>query len=193
MSVDYYDARAKSYYEQTVSADTSSLYQPFLVLVPPGGHILDAGSGSGRDTKEFLRQGYTVTAIDASWEMTKLSSQLTGQQTLQMRFQEMAFQDCLDGVWACASLLHVPRDEINQVFQRFTAALKSGGIWYMSFKLGNEERIAGDRLFNDYNESLAKQLLSQHPALQLLEVWQTLDKLPNGRNLEWINVLVRKL
>jgi len=193
MLVDYYDAHAKSYYEHTISADMSSLYQPFLALVHPCGHILDAGSGSGRDTKEFLRQGYTVTAIDASWKMTKLSSQLIGQQTLQMRFQDMAFQECFDGIWACASLLHVPRDEIDQVFQRFTAALKPGGVWYMSFKLGNEERITADRLFNDYNEQLIKQLLSKHPSLELLEVWQTSDKMPNSRNLRWINVLARKL
>lgn len=152
-----------------------------------------AGSGSGRDTKEFSRQCYTVTAIDGSWEMTKLSSQLTGQQTLQMRFQDMAFQECFDGIWACASLLHVPRDEIDQVFQRFTTALKPRGVWHTSFKLGSEERITGDRLFNDYNEWLIKQLLSKHPSLELLEVWQTSDKMPNSRNLKWINILARKL
>jgi SAM-dependent methyltransferase len=193
MSVDHYNAHAKSYYEQTLSVDLSNLYQPILALIPACGHILDAGSGSGRDTKEFLRRGYTVTAIDASWEMTRLSSQLTGQQTLHMRFQEMNFQECFDGIWACASLLHVPRDEIALVFQRLTVALKPRGVWYMSFKLGSEERITGDRLFNDYNEPLIKQLLSKHSSLELLEVWQTLDKMPNSRNLRWINVLARKL
>lgn len=192
-SVRYYNTHASNYFRQTVDIDLSHLYEPFLALIPKGGHILDAGSGSGRDTKVFLERGYSVTAIDASLEMVKLSSQLTGQPTLHLSFQKMTFKECFEGIWACASLLHVPRAEIDQVFDCFVTALKPSGIWYMSFKLGSSERIAGDRFFNDYNKTLLKQLLNEYSCLKLLKIWQTSAQLPGGRRVEWINGLVNKL
>jgi ubiquinone/menaquinone biosynthesis C-methylase UbiE len=55
-----------------------ALYEPFLSRVRPGGHVLDAGCGSGRDALAFLRRGYHVTAIDASPAMAGLASSVIG-------------------------------------------------------------------------------------------------------------------
>ncbi len=64
-----------------------SLYRPFLELVPGDGRILDAGCGSGRDTKAFLERGYQVTAIDASGKMIEATTRLTDRPAKQMRIQ----------------------------------------------------------------------------------------------------------
>ena len=79
MSTEFYNINAKDFYERTVSLDIKNLYEPFLERIEKGAHILDAGCGSGRDTKYFLEQGYKVTAFDGSHAMAQLASELTGQ------------------------------------------------------------------------------------------------------------------
>lgn len=193
MTIDYYNQRSQSFFDQTINIDTQELYEPFLSLLPPSTHILDAGSGSGRDTKAFLDRGYAVSAIDASEAMVQLSSEFTGQDTALMTFEEMPFENCFDGIWACASLLHVPSIEIHSVFQRFEKALKPDGIWYLSFKLGDGERWHEGRLFNDFDEERFCENMSAHPGLETLRLWQTSDQRPNRDCNRWLNALVTKL
>jgi hypothetical protein len=57
--------------------------------------------------------------------------------------QEIEYQNEFDGVWACASLLHVPRKEIDDVLERIILALRPEGICYLSFKEGDGERLQG--------------------------------------------------
>ena len=73
MSTEFYNINAKDFYERTVSLDIKNLYEPFLERIEKGAHILDAGCGSGRDTKYFLDQGYKVSAFDASSEMVLIT------------------------------------------------------------------------------------------------------------------------
>jgi SAM-dependent methyltransferase len=134
--VDYYEANAHSFYQSTYDIDMSSLYEPFLSLLRPGAHILDAGCGSGRDALAFLNRGYEVTALDASESMTRLASRHIGRPVLHMSFDEVRFRDHFDGVWACASLLHIPRHRMREVLERFVLALRTGGLMYASFKYG---------------------------------------------------------
>lgn len=78
----------------------------------------------GRDSKHFIEKGYTVTAFDASGIMCEYASKLTGQEVRKLTFQEIDYQDCFDGIWACASLLHVLEDEMVTVLKNIAAALK---------------------------------------------------------------------
>lgn len=189
-TIEYYNKNALSYYEQTVNIDMSDIYEPFLELIPKGGHILDAGCGSGRDTKEFLCRGYKVTAIDASEEMVKLSSQLTEQKTMQMRFQDLAFDQQFDGIWACASLLHIPRNEISLIIQKFINITRPNSTWYISFKLGTQEVFLDGRLYNNYDESLIESLLADYSFLRTVKVWQTISFASQQKLVKWLNVLV---
>jgi len=66
MTIAFYDKNGKEFAARTQHLDATALYQPFLALVPVNGHLLDAGCGSGRDSRAFLERGYTVNAIDAS-------------------------------------------------------------------------------------------------------------------------------
>src|ERR687885_194185 len=140
ITIDFYNEHAQDFYHRTVNVDMRELYAPFLALLPAGAHILDAGCGSGRDSLYFKQHGYQVTALDASAELVKLSSQLLQQPVLHLTFQEVDFDERFDGIWACASLLHVPRIEIDDVLRRLTKALKPGAILFTSFKNGNTEQ-----------------------------------------------------
>lgn len=93
----------------TVNLDVDVLYKPFLQLLPPKARILDAGCGAGRDLKAFAEAGYVVLVMDASPQMVATAATFRQQKVIQKRFQEIAWVEEFDGIWACASLLHVPK------------------------------------------------------------------------------------
>ncbi|MBD2110010.1 class I SAM-dependent methyltransferase [Nodosilinea sp. FACHB-13] len=191
-SISFYDEQGDAYFQATVEVDMGELYAPFLSLLPDKAHILDAGCGAGRDTKAFLEKGHQVTAIDASIKLVELSSQFTGKSTQLMKFQDMNFGNVFDGIWACASLLHIPSHEIHMVLARFINALKMDGVLYISFKLGHGERQDGDRLFVDYNENSLQTLIGSFPELQVYRIWRSPNKGLGNQNLTWINALILK-
>jgi len=191
-TIKYYDENAKAFFENTKDADMKEVYELFLKYLPPEAKILDLGCGSGRDTKYFLEKGYDVTAVDGSIEMVKLSTHFTGKQTLHLTFDEINFNDEFDGVWACASLLHVPRSKINPVFKKIYLALKKGGVFYSSYKYGNKEEFRNGRFFNNYDEISFNELLKNHPYFTLLEMKVTGDVRKGRENEKWLNVVLRK-
>ena len=102
MSVDYYNQNADSYFADTVGADVRHLRSKFLIHLPAGRDILDAGCGSGRDALAFHGAGYRVTAFDASAEMCRKAHEYTNASVIQMTFQQMIWRCEFDGIWACA-------------------------------------------------------------------------------------------
>jgi 2-polyprenyl-3-methyl-5-hydroxy-6-metoxy-1,4-benzoquinol methylase len=117
MSTRYYDLNAPSFTENTLHVDMSDLYRRFLSFLTERAYILYCGCGSGRDSLAFLRLGYQVEAIDASPEMVKTAKEITGLNVLLRSFDEIEDVKKYDGIWACASLLHVPSKELNAVLK----------------------------------------------------------------------------
>ncbi|UJZ95067.1 class I SAM-dependent methyltransferase [Photobacterium damselae subsp. damselae] len=140
MTIQYYNENAQSFVDGTVNVDMEALYSPFVKLLRDNALILDAGCGSGRDTKAFLSMEFDVEAIDASEEMVRHATAYTGINVKQQTFQDIDVSNSYDGIWACVSLLHVPQDQLFTVFNQLEKTLKAGGVWYFSFKYGNEER-----------------------------------------------------
>ena len=185
----YYEERAGEYLARTANLEMEPLYGPFLALVPKGGKILDAGCGPGRDVVAFSRRGYQVTAFDSSAKMVELATSQTGIAINQMRFQDLNHDQEYDGIWACASLLHVPAGEIDDVLKRFSRALKPGGVCFMSFKQGDGERIEEGRRFIDFTEATLREKLTQIPGITIRRIWGCEDQA--GRpEVRWVNALV---
>lgn len=185
---EYYETWAEEYAARTNHLAMDALYAPFLERMPARGSILDAGCGPGRDAQEFLKRGYEVTACDASARMVELARQKTGIQVAQLRFQDFSFVDQFDGIWACASLLHVPSEELDDVLERLTHALKPAGTLFASFKLGNGERKEDGRRFLDFTEETLRQRLMGIHGLTVMRIWTTPDE--QGRaNVRWVNGL----
>lgn len=190
----YYERNALRYFNSTVKADLSALYERFLRYVQVGGRILDAGSGSGRDTLAFLKSGYTVDAFDSSPALAELSSRLTGIGTQVMRFEELEEVERYDGIWACAALLHVPQKQLPDVMARLVHALKHGGALYLSFKLGPGERLAEDgRFFTDMDELRLTRLIETTRGLALKEMWITGGEDSFKGQDTWVNVIAVKV
>ena len=190
-TLDYYNRSADKYIEDSLHADVSDLYAHFLPKVPKGGSILDLGCGSGRDSKHFMELGYHVTAVDGSEEFCRRASSLLGIEVKCKLFDEIDFISEFDGVWDCASLLHVPKNEIHGILQKIEKALKAEGIFYMSFKYGTEERIAGERTFSDYTEQDIPWLLSK-TNMKCIEYWISEDVRADRIGEKWLNIITRK-
>ena len=190
-NVEYYNINAESFFAGTVNADMSLWRDKFAAYIPDGGRILDAGCGSGRDSRAFMQQGYSVVAFDASSEMCRMASELIGQDVRQMRFDEMAFEDEFDGIWACASLLHVPTDDLPDILGKVRKALKTQGILYISFKYGEGTKIRGERSFSDFTEASVRVMLDQ-AEFDILECGVTSDIRPGRADEKWVNVIAQK-
>lgn len=190
MSVEFYETNADSFIAQTFDVDMASLYQPFCKHLKPGASVLDAGCGSGRDALAFSRMGYDVVAFDASPKMVDAASKRAGVPVYEMTFEDMTFDQLFDGIWACASLLHVPRMHLSEVLRSLASFLKPTGVLYASFKYGEQVREKDGRYFNDLNEKLLAEHLEDVPVLSVLEVWVTSDRRPDRSEERWLNCLM---
>jgi SAM-dependent methyltransferase len=177
----------------TKDVDITELHDRFLSLLPANACILDLGCGSGRDSKAFLDRGYRVRSVDGSPEMCRSASTLTGQRVLCMMFNELAVESEFEGVWACASLLHVPKNQLTSILWKVARALKPGGIFYVSFKYGDYEGIRNERHNTDMTEESFRHHISSVKDFEILDMW-TGERLARiGREeMMWLNVLVKK-
>lgn len=188
----YYEKNAESFSDTTVGVDMEDIRFRFLKELPEGAYILDLGCGSGRDTKVFLEKGYRVDASDGSAELCKKASALTGIPVKCMLFQELEAVDVYDGIWACASILHLPKKDLADVLCKIAAALKKNGVLYTSFKYGSFEGMRNGRYFTDFREDSLREFWERAIPLSIVEVWTTEDVRPGREEERWINLLARR-
>ena len=167
-TLDYYDQNAEGFAAGTLDVKFTAIQDRFLGYLAPGALILDFGCGSGRDS----RSGIPVK---------------------QMLFDELCEVERYDGIFACASILHVPSAALPDIFRRLKRAVKRDGIIYVSFKYGDFEGERNGRYFTDLTEERLKALLVEADPIAPLvinDLWITGDARP-GRNREmWLNAIL---
>ncbi|WP_409202796.1 class I SAM-dependent methyltransferase [Vibrio sp. SS-MA-C1-2] len=192
MTNQYYNNNAKGFFDSTVNVNVTELYEQFLPHVPNNGTILDAGCGSGRDSKNFLNLGYQVTAFDASESLVKLASEYLGLTVSKSTFKTFSAKIAsFDAIWACASLLHVPDKELPSVFLRLGKLLKPNGVFYCSFKYGEGDKLRNGRLFTDMNEQSLESIIF-NSALKVKCTWVSSDARPERESEQWLNAILIK-
>lgn len=190
-TVAYYNEQAPQFFAATVNVDMTPLYEPFVAHLPAGARVLDAGCGSGRDVCAFAARGYKVDAFDASAALAQMASDLSKLPVEVLTFDQYQRPPLYDGIWACASLLHLPVAEIPQALARLWHSLKPRGVCYLSFKHGVGERQVEGRHFTDVNEEQVRRWVEHLPRVAGVTVWVTPDQRP-GRAEDWLNVLLVK-
>lgn len=126
----------------------------FVETVEPGGRVLDAGCGPGWETEALLEAGYEVLAIDLTPAfIAKTADRAPVADVARMDMRSLGVgADAVDGIWACASFLHVPRAEADATLEGFARVLRDGGTLWLSVKRGagtrdGETYAADDRRF----------------------------------------------
>ena len=189
MMCNYYESNAERYAAETFSANMSKQYQRFLPLLKNGGKILDVGSGSGRDACYFQKQGYQVTALEPSKNLGREIRKVFSGEIVCSDIQSYQPTERYDGIWACASLIHLQEEEVLQFFERIDRYLNDDGIVYISGKNGIQSGKAGDgRYFLEFTEHLVEKILTVNKQLKLEQLWYTED-VSGRRGFWWMNVI----
>lgn len=191
-TINYYNQNAADFAAATDQIDMTALYAAFLPWVKTGGHILDAGCGSARDAAYFKQLGFSVSAFDASSALAEIASKRLKQPVAVQQFEQLNDLELYDGIWCCASLLHVTADNLVSVFSRLQRALKPGAVLYTSFKYGDGEREVNGRRFTDMNEKGLSAVVARISRLSLNKTWLTQDQRPERSHESWLNALIFK-
>ena len=192
MTMEYYNGNATRFYQDTIRVEFSEIQKNFTQYLSQGARILDFGCGSGRDSKAFLDQGYQVDSLDGSEEMCKLAEKLTGQSISQMRFQDFEETSYYDGIWACASLLHLEPEELKEVLLHLYNALKMDGYLYASFKYGEFTGIRNGRYFTDMTQENLMEIVQSVGGFETVDIQISTDARPGRDDEKWINIILRK-
>ncbi len=191
-TIHYYNLNAKEFVAGTVDINFEATQNRFLDKLPEHAYILDFGCGSGRDTKFFLNKGYQVYAIDGSKELCEIAERYTGIAIKQMLFQDLNEKELYDGIWACSSILHLPENELKEVMNKMTDALKVDGVIYTSFKYGTFEGKRKGRYFKDFTEKSFGDFVKDMENIKIEEQWITGDARINRSHEKWLNLILRK-
>lgn len=192
ITLNYYNQNAQNFTQGTIDVNFEEIQERFLTLLTPGGKILDFGCGSGRDTKYFLGKGFIPEAVDGSEELCKIASQNTGIIVKHMLFSELDAIAAYDGIWACASILHLSKDQLKDVFFRMSRAIKENGYIYTSFKYGTFEGYRKGRFFTDFTEESFKKFVREIPDIKITDLWISEDVRPGRSDEKWLNLILQK-
>ena len=192
MSIGFQEDNAEWFFQRPVNVGMGEAQSRFRSFLEPGAAVLDAGCGSGRDARVFRDLGYDVTAMEAAPSLAALAQAPIGVPVEVMTFDQITWRDRFDGIWACASLLHVPAIDLPGIMGRLRDAMAPGGILWASFKFGTEERLEVNRNFTDFDASRMTALLASVAGLDLIETYVTPDSRADFSHQSWLNVLCRK-
>ena len=148
-TIAFYDSDPEGYAESTIHRDVSASRRAFASLLRPGARILDLGCGSGRDTVAFREEGFLVVPVDGSEGMCRAAETVIGEAVRLLSFEDLDYEDEFDGVWACASLLHLGYTELRDVLVLIRRALRDDGILFASFKKGGYRGYRDGRWYTD--------------------------------------------
>lgn len=121
-----------------------------------------------------------------------MASAFTGIEVKELLFQELEDIDIYDGIWACSSILHLPKAELLPVLQKMCLALKDNGAIYTSFKYSDFEGERGGRNFTDFTEIAFKEFIAEIPELRIEDYWITGDVRPGRGDERGLNLILRK-
>src|SRR5690606_13841081 len=116
--------------------------------------------GSGRDSLYFKNKGYYVDCFDASSELVNRCQSL-GLNAKLDTFESFNTETKFDGIWACASLLHLNKSELPTIIQKLLSFLETTGVFYLSFKHGQGEELKDGRYFQMFDEESFAEVIKE--------------------------------
>jgi len=194
-----YDLLADSYAKHVETQSPTIQRQQFISYIPKHGSILDIGCGSGRDSAYFYKQGFQATGVDLSKNLLDIAKKKVPQVVfIQKDIREISFlRDSFNGIWACASLLHIKHKEIPGVLKRFADILKKDGILFIHVKkgIGEEERIEPSipdkkRFFSFFQKEQLMKLVTD-AGFEVIDCFEPPKK--KESTTQWISCFAKKI
>lgn len=197
-----YDKMAKQYAATVQDFAPISEREKFMSLIHPNGKILDAGCGSGRDALFFASRGFQVTGIDLSTSLIDFAK-ANNQPNVQFRVMDLRairLDKSFDGIWACASLLHLKREEILLVLRSFEHMMMPGGTLYIQLKEGEGESVVTggttegeERFFSFYSVPEIRKLMGNAGFKMINQyTWDQKDQNVERPHEVWISSFAKK-
>ena len=151
----HYDRNAESFFAGTIDHDVSQNIDALLRAItgPAPFAILDLGCGPGRDLATFTRLGHVATGLDGSGEFVAMAREFSGCEVWHQSFLHLDLPDArFDGVFANASLFHVPAAVLPTVLKQLCATLKPGGVLFSSNPRGNNQEGWSRGRYGSYHD-----------------------------------------
>ena len=194
-TIAHYDENAADFWEGTKDHDVRQNTDALLThMSGPGPYsILDFGCGPGRDLMYFTALGHQAVGLDGSGELVALARRHSGCEVLHQDFLTLDLPaSAFDGVFANATLFHVPRQELPRVLAELWQTLKPGGILFSSNPRGNNQEGFNGTRFGSYHSLEAwRGYISDAGFEELTHYFR-----PKGRPREdqpWLAMVVKKL
>ena len=185
------DAVAPDYADRWFGLRLTAEMARFSQRLGAGVRVLDVGCGPGRDTAWLAEQGFRAVGVDLSFGMLEqarargVAAPLVQADMAHLPFRKGSFK----GLWVCASLLHVPKQQAGDVLRELARIVYPGHI-YVAVKRGDGSEWVVDergRRFFAYYHPAEIQLLMERSGFEVLSCWENADSA--GRSHPWISVL----
>lgn len=141
-TLNHYAENAENFWQGTRDHDVSQNIAALLQYIeaPPPFTILDFGCGPGRDLKAFVAHGHVAIGLEGTASFAAMARAHSGCEVWQQDFLKLDLPDQrFDGIFANASLFHVPRQELPRVLRQLRASLKPGGVLFSSNPRGTNQ------------------------------------------------------
>ena len=193
-TIGHYDSNAESFWFGTRDHDVSQNIDAFLKALPQSKtlDILDFGCGPGRDMSTFKSLGYRPIGLDGSQEFCQLATKHSGCLTLHQQFLKLELKEnSFDGIFANASLFHVPSQELPRILNELHHALRPGGILFSSNPRGSAEGWQGQR-YGYYMEFETNKVHLEQASFKVIHHYYR----PEGKPREqqpWLAIVAQRL
>jgi SAM-dependent methyltransferase len=189
----YYEHRAEEFRAGTQDHDVSQNIEALLrhIKGEPPFTILDFGCGPGRDVKSMAALGHTAIGLDGAAAFAAMARADTGCEIWQQDFLALDLPSKrFDGIFANASLFHVPSQELPRLLQQLHATLKPAGVLFSSNPHGeNVEDWEGER-YGAYHDLAAWRRYLTHAGFTELEYYYRPAGLPRAQQ-PWLATVWR--
>jgi SAM-dependent methyltransferase len=193
LTIAHYEQYAEEFWAGTKDHDVSQNTHAFLDALPDQKplNILDLGCGPGRDLYLFKSLGHNPTGLDGSVEFCKMAANYADCPVINETFVNMDLpNNQYDGVFANASLFHVPRIELDKVLKKLHDCLRPNGILFTSNPRGHQEGWYGKRYGHYLELETSEEFLNQ-AGFEIIDHYYR----PEGKPIEqqpWLAIICRK-
>ena len=189
----FYQSHSREYADATIERALAHVLRDFCRRISSDGQVLDLGCGAGHDLSSIAGTGRVAIGLDYAEPIARIARSISTCPVVVADMRAIPFRDlAFDGVWASASLLHLPRRDLPTALSEIRRILRPNGRFFASVKAGSGEMHDKEgRFFALYDQDGWRRSL-QEAGFVILSLESSESSLPNplgARSERWLNSL----